>query len=85
VAIAEVAGDRYAEAEPLYQRSLAILEDSSPPNYPVLIEVLDSYALLLIKTERKAEAELVGTRVMVYRAKLKNSTGRTKETPVVID
>jgi hypothetical protein len=49
------------------------LEKSSPPNYPALIQALTNYALVLDKTKRKAEAELLETRAMVYRAKLKES------------
>jgi len=50
--------------------SVSILEKSSPPNYRALIQALTNYAVVLEKTKRKAEAELLETRAMVYRAKL---------------
>jgi hypothetical protein len=37
---------------------------------------LTNYAVVLEKTKRKAEAELLETRAMVYRAKLKNSKSK---------
>jgi tetratricopeptide (TPR) repeat protein len=73
VACASLARGYYAEAESPSQRALSILEKSSPPNYPALIQALTNYALVLDKTKRKAEAELLETRAMVYRAKLKES------------
>jgi hypothetical protein len=40
-------------------------------DYPTLIEALHNYAFLLSKSGRKAEAELIATRAMVYEAKYK--------------
>jgi tetratricopeptide (TPR) repeat protein len=70
LAIADLARGLYAEAESPCERSLEILEKTSPPDYPALIDALGSYAFLLEKTKRKAQAELLETRAMVYRAKL---------------
>jgi hypothetical protein len=36
------------------------------------------YAWVLEKTKRKAEAELLETRAMVYRAKLRENKGRNQ-------
>jgi hypothetical protein len=70
VAIADLARGYFAEAETPCQQSLDILEKTSPPDYSALIDSLSAYAFLLEKTKRKAKAELLETRVMVYRAKL---------------
>ena len=48
---------KYAEAEPLYQRSLDILEKGLGPEHPNLASSLESYAILLRKTDRNAEAD----------------------------
>jgi hypothetical protein len=73
VADASLARGYYAKAKSPSKRALSVLERSSPPNYPELIQVLTDYAAVLEKTGRKAEAELPETRVMVYRAKLRES------------
>jgi hypothetical protein len=39
---------------------------------------LENYAFLLQKTKRKAEAELLETRAMVYRAKLQENKGKNQ-------
>jgi tetratricopeptide (TPR) repeat protein len=78
VALADLARGYYAQAESPCKRALSILEKSSPPNYPKLIQALMEYALVLEKTKRKAEAELLETRAMVYRAKLKESKTRNQ-------
>jgi tetratricopeptide (TPR) repeat protein len=75
---ADFARGYYAEAESPYKRALGILEKSSPPDYRALIEALANYAWVLEKTKRKAEAELLETRAMVYRAKLKENKGKNQ-------
>jgi hypothetical protein len=70
-----------ANAEPACQRALSILEKTSPPDYPNLIDALNTYALLLLKTKRKAEAELVQTRIMVYRARWENRSKKSTREP----
>jgi len=47
---------KYAEAEPLYQRSLAIREKVLGLEHPNVAIVLKYYALLLRKISRKNEA-----------------------------
>jgi hypothetical protein len=44
---------RYAQAEPLYQRSLAILEKGLGANHPQVGSVLNGFALLLHPTKRE--------------------------------
>jgi tetratricopeptide (TPR) repeat protein len=78
VALADLARGYYTEAESPCRRSLEILEKTSPRDYPALIDALKNYAWLLEKTKRKAEAELLETRAMVYRAKLHESQPRNQ-------
>ena len=47
---------RYAEAEPLYGRAVAIVEKNLWPKNPDLAQTLGSYALLLQRTKWKSEA-----------------------------
>ncbi len=46
---------RYAEAEPLYKRSLAIREKALGPEHPNVATSLENYANLLRETGRTAE------------------------------
>jgi hypothetical protein len=69
----------YQEAEPLCQRALGMLEKSSPQDYQALIYAMKVYAVLLTKTQRQAQAELLETKAMVYAARLKNKS--KNETP----
>jgi len=78
VATADLARGYYTEAESPCQRALNILEKSSPLDYPAVIDALENYALVLKKTKRKAQAELLETRAMVYRAKLKEHRRKTE-------
>ena len=73
LATAELARSHYDEAELSCLRAIIILESSSPRNYQDLIDALDNYSWLLEKTKRHAQAELVQTRIMVYRAKFQES------------
>jgi hypothetical protein len=47
---------RYADAEPLYQRALAIAEKRLGPKHPNVARVGKNYATLLRATNRDAEA-----------------------------
>ena len=47
---------RYAAAEKLYQRALALVERNLGKLHPVAAEVLECYAELLAKTDRQGEA-----------------------------
>ncbi len=60
---------KYAEAEPLYERSLAIWEKALRPEHPKVATGLENYARLLGKTGRGAEATKMEARAKVIRAK----------------
>ncbi len=59
----------YAEAEPLYQRSLAIWENALGPEHPDVATSLENYAALLRETEREDKAEEMEARAKAIRAK----------------
>jgi tetratricopeptide (TPR) repeat protein len=79
LAAADVYRGYYDEAEPFCQRAVNILEKSSPPDYPALIGAMRIYVLLLNKTKRQAQAELLETKAMVYAAKMKNKSKNNLE------
>ncbi|MCH7778027.1 MAG: tetratricopeptide repeat protein [Gemmatimonadetes bacterium] len=60
---------RYAEAEPLYQRALAIREKALGPEPPDVATSLENYADLLRKTGRVSEATKMETRAKAIGAK----------------
>ena len=60
---------RYAEAEPLYQRALAIREKVLGPEHPHVATSLENYAALLKKMGRGAEAEPLEARARAIRAR----------------
>ncbi len=60
---------RYPEAEPLYQRSLAITEKALGPEHPHVAQSLENYAALLRQTARADEAERMEARAKAIRAK----------------
>ncbi len=60
---------RYAEAEPLYQRSLAIREKALGPEHPDVAQSLENYAALLRNTELNDEAEKLEARAKAIRAR----------------
>ena len=60
---------KYAEAEPLYQRSLAIREKALGPGHPSVAESLENYAALLRATERSADAVIMELRARAIRVK----------------
>jgi len=60
---------KYAEAEPLYQRALAIAELTLGPAHPNVATSLENYASLLRKTNRNAEADKLEERARAIRAK----------------
>ncbi len=67
-ALYEVQGN-YAEAEPLYQRSLAIQEKALGPEHPDVATSLENYAALLRQTARIDKAERMEARAKAIRAK----------------
>jgi len=46
---------RYAAAEKLYQRALSLVEETLGQEHPLTAEVLECYAELLAKTNRRVE------------------------------
>ena len=60
---------RYAEAEPLLKRALAIFEKALGPEHPNVAQSLENYAVLLRKTGRGAEAEKMEVRAKSMRTK----------------
>ena len=59
----------YAQAEPLYQRSLAIKEKTLGPEHSGVAQSLENYAALLRQTARSEEAERLEVRAKAIRAK----------------
>ena len=59
---------KYNEAEPLYKRSLAIVEKALGPEHPQVATSLENYADLLRKTDRNEEAEKLEERARAIRA-----------------
>jgi len=60
---------KYAQAEPLYQRSLVIWEKALGPEHPDVAQGLENYAALLRKTNREPEAAGLEVRAKAIRAK----------------
>ena len=60
---------RYAEAEPLYQRALAIREKALGHEHPHVATALENYSALLRATARDAEAEPLEHRAREIRAR----------------
>ena len=60
---------KYAEAEPLFKRALAILDRALGPKHPDVALVLKNYAALLRKTGHSGEATMMGLRAKAIRAK----------------
>jgi tetratricopeptide (TPR) repeat protein len=69
------AQSKYAQAEPLYQRVLALMERTLGPDHPNLAATLDNYADLLHKMQREAEAEAAEARAKAIWAKQKREPG----------
>ncbi|MGH9650419.1 MAG: tetratricopeptide repeat protein, partial [Terriglobales bacterium] len=59
----------YEQAEPLYQRSMAITEKTLGPDHPALATTLENYAHLLGKTKRKPEAKAMRARAKAIRVR----------------
>jgi CHAT domain-containing protein/Tfp pilus assembly protein PilF len=60
---------RYAEAEPLFKRALALSERSLPPNHPDLGRALNNLATNYEKQERHAESEALTRRALALYEK----------------
>ena len=59
---------RYAEAEPLLKRALAIVEKALGPDHPNVAKSLENYAAVLRKTGRTTEAVKLEARAKAIRA-----------------
>ena len=59
----------YAEAEPLYQRSLAIREKAFGPEHPHVATSLANYAALLRQTARADEVQRMAAHAKAIRGK----------------
>ena len=64
-----VAQGKYAEAEPLYKRALAIREKALGPEHPLVAASLKNYAALVRKNGRGNEAAKLEARAKAIRAK----------------
>ncbi len=62
-------GGLYAEAEPLFQRSLTTLEAALGPEHRDVAILLENYALLLNEMGRLEEAASLEARSLAIRAK----------------
>ncbi len=60
---------RHAEAEPLFQRALAIAEKTFGPEHPNFVKSLENYAALLRTTGRNADASALEARAEAIWAK----------------
>jgi len=60
---------KHAEAEPLYQRALAIYEKTLGIEHPEVAAALENLAHLLWITNRGAEAEELAKRAQAIRSK----------------
>ncbi|MCY3841911.1 MAG: tetratricopeptide repeat protein [Acidobacteria bacterium] len=68
---------RHAEAEPLFERALAVAEERWGPDHPRVAMVLESYALLLGQTGRTAAAaQMAGRAAAIRRANPERADGR---------
>ncbi len=69
VVISEAGQGRYAEAEPLYKRSLAIREKVLGPEHPGVAQSLNNLAALYKAQGQYAEAEPLYQRALAIREK----------------
>ena len=60
---------QYAQAEPLYQRALAIREKALSPEHPAVATYLENYVLCLRAVDRPDEAAPLESRAKAIRAK----------------
>ena len=67
--LAELYSDegKYAQAEPLYRRALAIREKVLGPEHPAIAPLLANYATLLRATGRQEEAASLEARIATLR------------------
>jgi hypothetical protein len=75
LAVFYTAVEKYAEAEPLYQRALAIFEAHLGPRHPKVVTCLQNYAQLLHETQRRAEAMALEARARQARPRRRRRSG----------
>ena len=61
---------RYAEAEPLYRQALILLQKTLKPDDAKVLVLMETYARLLRKTDRDAEAETIEAHVRTVRNRI---------------
>ncbi len=59
---------QYAQAEPLFKRSLAIMEEAFGPDHPDVAASLENMAALYLKTGREKAAKELDHRAEAIRA-----------------
>ena len=70
--------ERYADAEPLAKRSLALAEKTLGPDNPNVAQALNNLAVVYLNQDRYADAEPLVKRAMAIRAKAGGlGSGRT--------
>ena len=67
---------RYADAEPLYKRALAIFELTFKSEHPEVLKILGNYVQLLKATNRKGRAAEMEARLNVLRRKISKGKKR---------
>ena len=78
LAVLYVAQGRYAEAEPLFQRAVAIYEVALGPEDLCVLGCLDSLAEIYDKQDRSDERERVSERAAAIRKKLLAPTSESE-------
>ena len=76
LAVIYQAQGRYAKAEELYRRALAIYEEVLGPEQPQLARGLENLAALLRETGRKEQAEELAARAKALKASPGTSCSR---------
>ena len=69
---------KYAEAEPLHKRALAIREKALGPEHPEVAQSLENYSALLHKTGRGDEAATLEARAKAIRTQPARENPRRK-------
>lgn len=74
LALLYTAESKYKEAEPLFKRSLEILEENLGPDHPNVATALENYAVLLDKTNRTSDAKRLKARAAAIGGKKRSAT-----------
>ena len=73
-----VAERKYADAEPAYQRSIALFEQTAGPGSTVVAMFLGQYAHLLLELDRREEAAALISHVKVIYEKTRGGRPEVK-------